>query len=72
MSNSSDKPSASSKPLNESYQGAAPKLNIRSDQGGIPLSQTGSQVTITSHRIGDSNTGQPALSRPPMPPKTGK
>lgn len=54
----------------ESHQGA--RLNIKSDQGGTPLSQTGSQVTITSHRIGDSNTGQPALSRPPMPPKTGK
>ena len=66
MSNSSDK----SIPGFDSCQGA--KLNIKSDQGGAPLSQTGSQVTITSHRIGDSNTGQPALSRPPMPPKTGK
>lgn len=66
MSNSSDK----SIPGFDSCQGA--KLNIKSDQGGAPLSQTGSQVTITSHRIGDSNTVQPALTKPPMPPKPEK
>lgn len=60
MSNSSDKPSASSKPLNESYQGAAPKLNIRSDQGG----QTGQHP-----RPQGSNTGITSEARPPRPPK---
>ena len=62
MSNTSDKPSASSKPLNESYQGAIPKLNIRSDQGGIPLSQTGSHP-----RPQGSNTGITSEARPPKP-----
>ena len=60
MSNSSDKPSASSKPLNESYQGAAPKLNIRSDQGG---------QTEQHPRPQGSNTGITSEARPPRPPK---
>lgn len=64
MSNSSDKPNSSSKSINESCQGASPKLNIRSDQGSIPLSQTGQHP-----RPQGSNTGITSEARPPRPPK---
>lgn len=65
MSNSSDNSNSTLQPTFESYQGVMPKT--KSNQGSIPLSQTGQHP-----RPQGSNTGITSEARPPLPPKTGK